>query len=240
MASANRYSESKRDGMDSTTRNDLIVEYGHLVRKIAQSMRRKFPQVQSIIDYEDLVSIGILGLFEAYRRYDAARGADFELFARYRIQGAMIDEIRRFDQLSRRMRDKANKLNRAEVKLRNRLGREPTGSETAKELGVSLSELQNLRTQVQKYEHVSIDDVQWTLEANIPNPETFLQYKQRHALLLHALQQLNERQQIVLDLYYNRGFKLIDIAEVLELSEGRVSQIKTDTIMQIREFLSKE
>jgi RNA polymerase sigma factor for flagellar operon FliA len=226
--------------MDSTTRNDLIIEYGHLVRKIAQSMRRKFPQVQSIIDYEDLVSIGILGLFEAHRRYDASRGADFELFARYRIQGAMIDEIRRFDQLSRRMRDKANKLNKAEVKLRNRLGREPTETEISKELGISLGELQNLRTQVQKFEHVSIDDVQWTLEASIPTPETFLQYKQRHALLLHALQQLNERQQIVLDLYYNRGFKLIDIAEVLELSEGRVSQIKTDTIMQIREFLSKE
>lgn len=213
------------------------MHYG-LVKKIAYRVLRKLPEGQISVELDDLVSIGMIGLFEADGKFDDGAGQSFESFAEFRIRGAMLDELRKRDFFPRRLRAKANKLNRAERKLRASLGRDPSDEELCEALDLTLQKYQTLRRETLPYSFVDQSDPTIQLKDLAPSPFQALAELQRHQSVQEAIEMLSEREQLVLDLYFNRDFAQRDIAQMLELTEGRISQIKSAALKKLRGILS--
>lgn len=216
---------------------EIVEQYAGLVRTIARRIFRRLPPNVRGFEEDDLVSVGIIGLLDAWDRYEERDGSTFDAFAEYRIKGAILDEVRRNDFFPRRLRAKANRLRRAQVSLENELGRAPTNEELADALGMEPVELLRLQGAVAPYHFVADDDECVTLRSSIPDPARVVLEKELRELLVEVLQTLPEREQILLDLYFNKELKLREIADILEVTEGRVSQIKSDAIGRLRKRL---
>ncbi len=215
----------------------LVEEYAPLVRKIAYRVLRRLPEDQISVELEDLVNIGMLGLFEADGKYDPEAGQSFESFAEFRIRGAMLDELRKRDFFPRRLRAKANKLQKAERKLRSALNRDPSDEEVAAELNISTTQLQKVRRETQPYSFVDQSDPTIQLRADRDTPFQIVEQMQRHHQLQEALLKLTDREQMILDLYFNQDFAQREIAQMMELTEGRISQIKSAALKKLRGYL---
>jgi RNA polymerase sigma factor for flagellar operon FliA len=234
---AKEYDRTDEEKAKADKRRELVEEYSSLVRKVARRIRRRLPPHIKGIEEEDLVSLGIIGLFEAWEKYDPSYGSDFETFAEFRIKGNILDELRKKDFFPRRLRQKANKLKSAEEDLQRELGREPTEEEVAEELDVTVEKLQEIRSEVAPYSFVDTADVSYTLQSADPSPFRLVNFKEHRDRLQHALEELPERKQLVLDLYYNKELTLKQIGDVLELTPGRISQLKSDAISDLRDIL---
>ena len=200
---------------------------------------RRLPEDQISVELDDLVNIGMIGLFDAATKYDSEAGQSFESFAEFRIRGAMLDELRRRDFFPRRLRAKANKLGRAEAALRTELDREPTAEEVAEAMEMSVESLQRLRNETQPYSFVDQSDPVIQLRSHSPNPFQAVAHLERHHMLVDALSQLSSREQFVLDMYFNQDISQRDIAAMLELTEGRISQIKSGALKKLRGVLGR-
>lgn len=218
----------------------LIEEYQGLVRRVARKIYGRLPEYTRGFDEEDLVSVGMLGLLEAHERYDHRCGTSFEHFAAFRIRGTILDEIRKNDFFSRRLRQKANRIKKVRTELQEELKREPENREVAKALNISLVKYQKISDSVAPYRIVDSEDMTLHLVQNELNAEELLEKRAIKMALLQALEELPERQQLVLDLSFNRELSGREIAEILEISEGRVSQIKSEALKALRNKLSSE
>lgn len=183
------------------------------------------------------MSVGIIGLLDAHDRYEEREGIAFESFAEFRIKGAILDEIRRHDFFPRRLRAKANKLRRTEAQIEARENRAATEAEVAEAMEITTEELRALRSEVAPYSFVDTDDECITLRSPFPSPDRLLLEKELRVRLVKALATLGDRHKLVLDLYYNKELKLKEIAEVLDVSEGRVSQLKSEAVSKVRDLL---
>lgn len=221
----------------SETHRQLVEQYGRLVRTVARRIWRRLPPHARGFEEDDLVSVGIIGLLDAHDRYEERDGIAFESFAEFRIKGAILDEIRRHDFFPRRLRAKANKLRRAEAQIEAREKRSATDDEVAEVMEMTTEEVRKLRGEVAPYSFVDTDDECITLRSPFPNPDRLLLEKELRQRLVKALDALGERHKLVLDLYYNQELKLKEIAEVLEVSEGRVSQLKSEAVRNVRDLL---
>ena len=231
---------------DAITQDDLrqrhealVNAYSPLVRRVAYRVLRRLPEDQISVELDDLINIGMIGLFDAATKYDSEAGQSFESFAEFRIRGAMLDELRRRDFFPRRLRAKANKLNRAEAALRTSLDREPTSEEVAEAMEMSVSALQRLRNETQPYSFVDQSDPVIQLRSRAVNPFQAVANLERHHLLIDALSQLSSREQFVLDMHFNQDISQRDIAAMLELTEGRISQIKSGALKKLRGVLAR-
>lgn len=218
----------------------LVNDYQPLVRKVAYRVLRRLPSDQISVELDDLVNIGVLGLFDADTKYDPGAGQSFESFAEFRIRGAMLDELRKRDFFPRRLRAKANKLNRAETALRKSLGREPSEDELAQKLELDVDQLRKLRRDTRPYSFVDEADPAIQLRADACDAFEAMAQMQRQHKLVEAIENLSEREQLVLDLYYNQEMSQRDIAQILELTEGRISQIKSAALKKLRNRFSNE
>lgn len=216
----------------------LVEEHGALVRTVARRIFRRLPQSTRGFEEEDLVSVGVIGLLDAWNRYEPRDGVSFASFAEFRIKGAILDEIRRHDFMPRRLRARANALRKVERALETSLGRTPTSDETAAAMGLGAEELEALRSKVAPYHFVGEDDECVTLRSPLPDPARLVLEKEVRAKLVEALEGLGEREKLLLDLYFNKELKLREIAELLEVTEGRVSQIKSAAIGTLRKRLA--
>lgn len=222
-------------------RNALIMEYYPMVRRVAYRMVKRFPRC---VDAEDLVHIGLLGLIEAVDRFDDRRAPSFAGYARMRVQGAIIDEMRKTDWVPRSVRDRAKKLTQARQELKDSLGRAPSHAELAEFMGVDEDRLNEIiatadvRTLVSTEEG---DDDEGTVGQSLADPNTNVHDDIERMFLNErvqvAVQGLNEREQLIVDLYYYQDLTFKEIAQVLGVTESRVSQLHTRLKKRIREQL---
>jgi RNA polymerase sigma factor for flagellar operon FliA len=217
-------------------RRRLVEEHGALVKKVARRIARRLPQ-GSEIEEGDLFSAGILGLFEAAARFDPEVGYPFETFAEFRIKGAMLDTLRRRDFLPRRLRHQANKYEKKRHSLEQRLGRAPSDEELAAALELPLDELLQLQDSIAPYHFVSAEDPELNLPGERPQADALLSRRQQVERLEKALERLPPRDAMILELHFLQELTLREIAEMLDLSIGRISQLKTAALERLRKWL---
>ena len=218
----------------------LIVDNMNLVKKIAWHMHGR---VRSAIEIEDLMQIGYFGLVTAAQKYSPKEGATFASYAVLRIRGAIVEHLRKSSNLCRTTIQMQQKYNSSFEKLSRQLQREPKNSEIAKDMGLEASELDNWEQAFAANTHQSLDSVYdefsiW-FASNDQSPEDELSDTELRQNLVEALKILPEREAMLVQLYYVEELNVYEIAEVLEITTGRVSQIKKSAISRLREFIQK-
>ena len=230
----NQYLEIKPDV------EELITGHMELVRQIAWHMHGR---VHSSIEIEDLIQIGYFGLVTAAQNYTLREGATFASYAGIRIRGAIVDHLRKSSNLCRTTIEMQKKSNVAERELQSRLGRKPTAGEMAKHIGIPETEMLEWQQAFQANVHQSLDSVYddfsiW-FESSENTPEENINEEELRRLLKDALRTLPEREALVIQLYYVEELNVYEIAEVLEVTTGRVSQIKKSAVGSLRHFLGE-
>ncbi len=222
-------------------RDALIRQYSPLVRRLAHHMMAKLPPS---VQVDDLIQVGLIGLSEALTRFEANQGVQFETFATQRIRGAMIDELRESDWMSRGSRKSQKEIEGALHRLEHRLGRSPSESEIASELGMSLADYQNLLSKVQGTQLVYLEDMSGSegedsfLDRHMvdseADPMQLLRDQRLRQSLVDAIKTLPEREQYIMSMYYEQDMNLKEIAAVLGVTESRVCQLHSQSIARLR------
>ena len=225
----------KRQLLDS---NSSTSSQYTLVKRVAYHLSSRLP---SNIAIEDLVQAGMEGLLQAQKVFDASRGINFELFAKTRIRGAMLDEVRRISFSTRNVISTKRKQDEIIRDLTQKLGRQPKNIEVASELGISIEEYESDRLLAGSAEFVSTDDSPEAFEEideNRGGPEAELEQSEDIEALASAIEKLPERSQQILALYYQEEMNLKEIGEILNVSESRISQILSETAGKLRKLMS--
>lgn len=223
-------------------RDAMIRQYSPLVRRLAHHMMAKLP---ANVQVDDLIQVGLIGLSEALTRYEAAQGVQFETFATQRIRGAMIDELRENDWMSRGSRKSQKEIERALRRLEHQLGRSPTESEIAAELDMTLADYQSLLSKVRGTQLMYLedmnggsDDEESFLDRHVSDstadPMSMLRDQRLRESLVVAIKALPEREQYIMSMYYENDMNLKEIAAVLGVTESRVCQLHSQSIARLR------
>lgn len=223
-------------------REHMIRQYVPLVRRLAHHMIAKLPPN---VELDDLIQVGMIGLSEALTRYEAAQGVQFETFATQRIRGAMIDELREGDWMSRGSRKSQKDIERALRRVEQKLGRTPKESEIAEELGMTLADYQDLLGKVRGTQLVyledmggSSDDDEGFLDRHLgdadADPMERLRDSRLRQALVDAIKTLPEREQYIMSMYYEKDLNLKEIAAVLGITESRVCQLHSQSVARLR------
>ena len=229
-------------------KDKLVVEYAPLIKFIAQKIAVRLP---SNIELDDLISSGVIGLMDAIDKYDPTRDNKFKTYAEFRIRGSILDELRAQDWVPRSVRDKAKLLDRTMVELEAVLGRAATDEEVSTKLNMSMEEFYDLVNQVRPVSVLSIDDS--TTFSNVDkksilnilegcalnNPYNQLSMKSVKDIVTKAIEELPERQRLVLSLYYYEDLNLKEIGKVLRVTESRVSQLHAQAVSRLRAKLTQ-
>jgi RNA polymerase sigma factor for flagellar operon FliA len=224
------------------SRNDLVQQHAALVKRIAYHLIARLPDT---VDVEDLIQAGMIGLLDSAQHYDADQGASFETYAGIRIRGAMLDEIRRNDWAPRSVHKKARDIAQAMQKIEQEKGRNAQDKEVAEALNVSIEEYHQLLTDSSGHQLFSLDEFNDSDETRaVPIseqqsiPEDELQNTGFNQALKNAIDSLPERERLMMSLYYNEELNLKEIGEVLGVSESRVSQLHSQSVMRLRSKLN--
>jgi RNA polymerase sigma factor for flagellar operon FliA len=224
--------------------NAMLKQYSPLVRRLAHQMIAKLP---ANVELDDLIQVGMIGLNDALTRFDTAQGVQFETFATQRIRGAMLDELRGTDWMSRGDRRQQRAIETAVHKLEQKFGRAPAESEIAKEMGLSLTDYQELLGKVRGTQLVYLEDIGGGDEGadyldrhmidSDSGPLAVLQDRRMREALVEAIKHLPEREQYVMSMYYEHDMNLKEIAAVLGVTESRVCQLHSQSIARLRSRL---
>jgi len=219
--------------------DELIKTHSDLVRKIAWQIHGRTRHTTEI---EDIIQVGFTGLVNAAQQYTLKEGATFATYASIRIKGAIIDYLRKSSNLCRTTIQIKKRYNKVVQALQSQLMRQPNHLEIATEMGMSEHELQEWEQAFQANAHDSLADVydQYSIwyASDEDNPEELLGFEELKEQLKQALHTLSERETLVIQLYYVEELNVFEIAEVMEISTGRVSQIKKSAIVNLRDFIS--
>ncbi len=228
-------------------REELITTH---LGNVDYIVERMICQVPSYMTRDDMASAAMSGLMDAANRFDPAKGAQFKTFAERRMRGAILDEARRMGWFSRSLRDKQNRVADAFCRLESKLGRLPEEEEVARELGLSLDEYQKLLGEVSSLGIVSLNEtigndsdgrtlVETIEDTERPNPLQSLESKELTREIADHLKSLSEKEVLVISLYYYEELTQKEIAEVLDLSEGRVSQLHSQALIKLKSKLGR-
>ncbi|MEE1931130.1 RNA polymerase sigma factor WhiG [Streptomyces sp. TRM 70351] len=241
---------SYKDTGDERLREQLILHYSPLVKYVAGRVSVGLP---ASVEQSDFVSSGVFGLIDAIEKFDPARAIKFETYAITRIRGAMIDELRALDWIPRSVRQKARAVERSYASLEAALRRTPSEAEVAAEMGIAVEELHAVFSQLSLANVVALEELLHaggeggdrlslldTLEDTAAdNPVEVAEDRELRRLLARAVNTLPEREKTVVTLYYYEGLTLAEIGEVLGVTESRVSQIHTKSVLQLRAKLAE-
>ncbi len=240
---ARLWQEFKASGSPEA-RERLILHYAPLVKYVASRVATGLP---SSVEQADLVSYGMFGLIDALDKFEPGRGNKFETYAIPRIKGAIIDELRAMDWVPRSVRFKAREIEKAYADLEAMLKRAPTEAELAARLGISVSELHDVVTQISFVSVLALDEVLSvgsdrgeqvslldTLADRGHDPTVGVESQETRGMLAAAINSLSEREKIVVTLYYFEGLTLAEIGEILGVTESRVCQIHTKAVNGLR------
>ncbi|MBU3198702.1 FliA/WhiG family RNA polymerase sigma factor [Clostridium estertheticum] len=228
-------------------REQIVKKHIPLVKYIAS---RVIIGKTKYVEYEDLISYGMLGLMDALGKYDATKGMKFSSYASIRIKGAMIDELRRNSPISKGAMDKLNRYNEAIERLQKCLYREPTNHEIASELGITINEVASIENNINYISVVSLEDLIFSDDDDMPlsgtirdnrspSPEGALEQKEQIEYLALGLDNVKEKDKLVLTLYYFEGLTLKEIGNILSVSESRVCQLHSRALINLRKALVK-
>ncbi len=220
---------------------DLIKSNYQLVRKIAWHLHGR---VQSIIDIEDLIQIGMIGLINAAKNYKPVKDASFTSYANLRIRGEILDYLRKNSSLCRStIKVKKMAENAIEI-LNKKLGREPDSIEIAKEINIEHSKYLEWEAAFQANTIKNIDDIydeySYWFASRDDNPEQNVNNRELKETLKKSLSILNKQQALLIQLYYVEELNIYEIAKILDISTGRVSQIKSSALKLIRSKIKDE
>ena len=228
-------------------REQLITEYLPYVKRIVHRIAVHLP---STIDIEDLMNVGVIGLIQAVDRYDPKRDNKFMTYADFRIRGAVLSDLRSRDFLSRANRRKIRELESVHLKLEQKLGREVDDFEIAQELGVDIDQVHRTK-QLSSISFISFEELGFSSKDEKEKLINYLVDSEEDALALtrlkelkgavaRAIEQLPEKERLVISLYYLDELTMKETGKVLNVTESRVSQIHSQAIMRLRAKLKKE
>ena len=233
----NTYASVAMSG-NQQSNEDLVTLHLELVKRIAHHLAARLP---ATVDVNDLTQSGVVGLLEAASNFDATRGASFETYAGIRIRGAMLDDIRKHDWTPRSVHKKYRDVAEASRAIESETGCAAGADAIAERMGISLDEYHKILadsagSRLFSYEE-SVDEP--TLQrkppkSSAPEPDQVLFQEQFRNQLTDSIDQLPERERLVLSLYYEQELNLKEIGAVLDVSESRVCQIHGQAVMRLR------
>ncbi|WP_174875505.1 RNA polymerase sigma factor FliA [Vogesella oryzae] len=231
----------------AATREQIDIEqHTPLVKKLASMLVARLP---ASVDINDLIQVGIIGLMEAAKQFDASQGVQFETFASQRIRGAMLDELRREDWMPRQTRRNSRQIEAAINTLEQQLGRPPLESEIAEFMALPLEQYQEMLGDCRGISLVHFSDfeddegnssgqhVENVVDENSHEPADILASAAFRNALVEAIKLLPERDQLVMSLYYEQELNLKEIGAVLGVSESRVCQLHSQAVTRLRSRL---
>lgn len=232
------YGQTQQQGI-----NLRIEEFAYLVKRIAQHMMARMP---ASVQLDDLVQAGMIGLLEAAQKFDASKGASFETYAGIRIRGSIVDEMRKGDWVPRSVHRNGRRIHDAMAQVEARTGRDASDVEVAEEMGVSLDDYfimaqDSASGRLFSFEETVGDDDFSAIADDAIGTHGPAETVQRQAMqnaLANAIDELPEREKLVLSLYYDEELNLKEIGLVLGVSESRVSQIHSQAALRLRKKLS--
>ena len=224
-----------------TSINDLIQDNLDLVKRIAWQLHGR---VQNIVEVEDLIQQGMEGLVHAAQKYSPKEGVNFSQYAQLRIRGSIIDFLRKNSNLCRTTIKKKQEFERTKLDLEKKLNRQVTEQELIDSLGISDDEFNYWKKAFEANVVQSLDtaynEYSILFASKDDNPESSLQNKELKNQIKEALSVLNQREALVAQLYYVEELNIYEIAEVLEISTGRISQIKKSIIGKLRNEINPD
>ena len=232
---------------DASYRDQLITEYLPYVKRIVHRIAVHLP---STVDIDDLMNVGVIGLIQAVDRYDPGRDNKFMTYAVFRIKGAVLSELRSRDFLSRSNRRKIRDLEKVCLKLEQKLGREVDDDEVAQEMGVDVDQVYRTK-QMSSISFISFEELGFSsrdekekllsyLVDNDDDALTLTRLKELKDAVARTIEQLPEKEKLVISLYYLEELTMKETGKVLDITESRVSQIHSQAILRLRAKLKKE
>lgn len=226
-----------------------VLDNLNIVKIIAHKIHSRIP---GGVELEDLVHTGVLGLIDAARKYDSTKGTKFATYASLRIRGAILDELRNLDWASRSLRQKIKEVENAFENLEIKLGRPPAEEEVAESLHMSIVEFHKLLDESRGVGigvfRISVEDesnitdtrmLKYFTDEESPSPVLVLEKEEMKKILARIMKQLPQKEKLVLSLYYIDDLNLKEIGKILDLTESRISQIRTSAILRLRAKLAE-
>ena len=235
-----KYSQTK----DIEIKQQLIEEYIYLVKIVAGRMYNFYG---TKVEYDDLIGFGVIGLIDSIDRFDMNKNIKFETYAQIRIRGTIIDNIRKLDWVPRSLRKKSKDIQNAMAKLENQLERSPTNQEISDYLNISLEELESILADISNFNMASLEELldnkgEYYINTDISEdlPEAIYQTKELKQILASIIDELPENERKVISLYYYEELTYKEIGYIMELSESRISQIHSKSILNIKNQLNRK
>ncbi len=228
------------DAEGNVDKSGLVEAYAPLVKRIAYHLMAKLP---ASVQVDDIIQNGMLGLLDAINRYEDGMGAQFETYAVQRVRGAMLDGLRDNDWLPRSLRRDMRRIEQAVHCLEQQYGRQPTETELAASLDMSLADYQHMLQEARGHQLVYFEDftdgegedyLERHLGEHESNPLELIEDADMRATLVRAIEELPEREKLVMALYYDEELNLREIGEVLGVSESRVCQLHSQAVARLR------
>lgn len=237
------------DKDDHLARNEIIAEYLPYVNRIVHRIATHLP---ATVEVDDLINVGIIGLIQAIERYDPSRDNKFMTYAVFRIKGAVLSELRSRDFLGRTTRQKIRSLEKAYLKLEQELGREVKDEEVAREMDVDLDQFYQIK-RMSSISFVSFEEIGATSkeqkesvlhemmgDVHHDDALTMTTIKEIKTRLAKHIQELPEKEKLVISMYYSDEMTMKEIGMALEITESRVSQIHSQAVLRLRNKLRKD
>jgi RNA polymerase sigma factor for flagellar operon FliA len=227
-------------------RQELILRYLGLVKYVVRKMIKNFPPA---IEEKDLYHIGVLGLAEALERFNPGYGIKFETYAIPRIKGSIIDELRKLDWIPRSLRSKSNMLKEKTGEMEQKFSGAFSDAEVANGLGIAIEDLYSWKKNINSINMLSLDKpIDEENKQNLydmveveenTNPDFNMEEEEMKRILLKAIKKLPEKTRLAITLYYYEKLTFKEIGKILNVSESRISQIHSDTMVKLKREINK-
>jgi RNA polymerase sigma factor for flagellar operon FliA len=226
-------------------KEQVIKSYLPLVRRVVHRLSAKLPRE---VDFNEMLSSGVIGLVDALEKYDASLNTSFVAYAQFRIKGAILDSFRSQDWLPRSLRQRSQKLEEAYRTVEQKLGRAASDEEVSRELGVEVEELRTMLSEVGNILMLSFEEMGFghgeerfqadeALTSREISPLNQLLTSEKIDLIARALDRLPEKERLVISLYFYEELNLKEIADILNVTESRASQIRSKALIRLRVYL---
>jgi RNA polymerase sigma factor for flagellar operon FliA len=232
---------------DAYEREDLIRSYLPLVKRVVHRLSGRLPKE---IDMQEMLNSGIIGLVDAFEKFDPKHETNFSTYAQFRIRGAILDSFRSQDWLPRSIRHKSHRIEMAYHRIEQRLGRPASDEEVAEELGITLDDLQQILGEVGNIVMLSFEELGFGHGEERFNAEDWLASRgqdplhkilggEKIDLIARSLDRLPDKERLVISLYFYEELNLKEIAEILGVTESRASQIRSRALIRLKNYLRK-
>ncbi len=245
MEALHREAKEKSSTIPPSLREQIVLEHTPLIRYIVNRIAVRLP---SHIDLDDLHNTGVIGLMDALEKYDPGKNCKFKTYADFRIKGAILDQLRSLDWVPRSVRQKSRRLERAYGEVEQRLGRSASEDEVADSLGLQIEKFHELLNQVRGISLVNLEEIRGTNsdgdragtfadiveDVNSENPFASVKLTEMKHVIADTIGTLPEKERLVISLYYYEDLNMKEIGGILGITESRVCQIHTKSVLRLR------